>query len=81
MMVVGVDAHKLTEPSCPPKFAELADKTQWKFCQTNDGPVNVDDESVGSVNFRACRKTDVWVNSVNETRNCLGSIRSLTFNA
>jgi hypothetical protein len=60
MVVVGVYAHKFTEPSRSSKFAELTDKTHRIFCQTNDSPVNVDDESMGTVNFCASRKADIW---------------------
>jgi hypothetical protein len=65
-MVIGVYAHKLTEPSSSPKFAELADKAYRVFCQTNDSPINVDDEGVRSVNFGAGRKADIWIKKGNE---------------
>ena len=54
MVMVGVYAHKLTELSGSSKSAKLADKSHWIFRQANDSSIDVNDESMGSVNFCAC---------------------------
>jgi hypothetical protein len=54
MVMIGVYAHKLTEPSRSPKVAELADKADRILCQTNDSPIGIDDESMRSVNLGTC---------------------------
>lgn len=74
VMVISVYAHKLTEPSRSPKFAELADKANRVFCQTNDSPINVDNKGVWSVYFGACRKADVCIKNVNEKQNSFSPV-------
>jgi hypothetical protein len=59
MVIIDVNAHELTDASCPPKFSELCHEAQRVSSKADNGPVYVDHKGVGSVYLRSCGETDI----------------------
>lgn len=60
MVVIDVDAHKLTETPSPPKFSELFHEAQRIPGKSNDSAVYVNHESMRPVYFRSSGETDIY---------------------
>ena len=63
VVVVDIYANELAKPSSSSKPPEVVDEATWVASETDDRPVDINDESPGCIYFGACCKTDVWKES------------------
>lgn len=59
VVVIDINAHKLTDPPSAPKTTEVVDKPSRKAGKTYDCPVYVDDKGVRTIDLRPGGLADV----------------------
>jgi len=52
VMVVDIDANEFAELVASAELSKLGYEARWMSCKADDGSVDVDDESVWSINLR-----------------------------
>lgn len=59
VVMIDINAHKLTDPSRASETAEVVDKSGRETSESNDCPIYVDDEGVGAIYLRSSGLADV----------------------
>lgn len=64
LVMVDVDPYEFVDLSRSPQFSKIVDETSGIAGDADDGPVYVNNEGAGGIDFRACCKRNIWRPSV-----------------
>ena len=59
VMVIDVDADKLTDPPCASKATEIMDEAGRETSETHDGSIHIDNEGIRAIDLCPSSLADI----------------------